>query len=292
MTRRRQFLKLAGAAGALGTSSVVNAWQSDRSSLIWDLHCHITSASGNTPEDRTAQLLEFADRLGIDRLMLSLGYPLLEDPPPQQLREENDQVLRALRRWPDRTLGFVYLNPNHLDFSLQEFDRCVRDGPMVGIKLWVARRCSAPELNPIVERAVSMNAVVLQHTWLKVDGNGPGESTPNDLVELAGRYPQAAFVDAHTGGDWELGIRILRPAKNVSTCMAGFDPTSGCAEMAVRELGPDRVLYGSDAAGRSFASQLGKVRGADISEPARKLILGENLRRLLRPILRAKGLKV
>jgi predicted TIM-barrel fold metal-dependent hydrolase len=136
-----------------------------------------------------------------------------------------------------------------------------------------------------------MQAVILQHTWLKVEGNGPGESTPYDLVELARRHPQALLVDAHTGGDWELGIRILRPAENVSTCIAGFDPTSGCVEMAVRELGPQRVLYGSDAAGRSFASQLGKVMGADISEPARKLILGENLRRLLTPILRAKGLK-
>ena len=292
MTRRRQFLKLAGAAAAApGASCLASAFQTDRPSIIWDLHCHITSASGNTPEDRTAKLLEFADRLGIDRLMLSLGYPLLEDPPPHQLREENDQVLRALRRWPDRTLGFVYLNPNHLDFSLQEFDRCVRDGPMVGVKLWVARRCNAPELNPIVERAVSMKAVILQHTWLKVGGNGAGESTPYDLVELARRHPQAALVDAHTGGDWELGIRILRSSKNVSTCMAGFDPTSGCVEMAVRELGPQRVLYGSDAAGRSFASQLAKVMGADIPEPARNLILGENLRRMLTPILRAKGLK-
>src|SRR3712207_6583780 len=33
--------------------------------------------------------------------------------------------------------------------------------------------------------------------------------------------------------------------------------------MAVRELGAERILYGSDAGGRSFASQLAKVTGAD-----------------------------
>jgi predicted TIM-barrel fold metal-dependent hydrolase len=291
MTKRRHFLKLATAA-VPGASHAANLLQTDSSPLIWDLHCHFTSASGDTPEDRTARLLEFAGRLGIDRLILSLGYPLLEDPSPQQLRETNDQVLRALRRWPERTLGFVYLNPNHLDFSLQEFDRCVRDGPMVGVKLWVARRCNAPEVNPIIERAVSMNTVVLQHTWLKAGGNGPGESTPYDLVELAKRHPQATLIDAHTGGDWEPGIRAYRSTRNISTCVAGFDPTAGCVEMAVRELGAERVLYGSDAAGRSFASQLGKVMGADIPESARKLILGENLRRMLTPILRAKGHKV
>lgn len=237
-------------------------------------------------------LIQFMDRLEINRVMLSLGYPLREDPTPEQLRENNDQVLRALDRWQDRTLGFVYLNPNHVEFSLREFDRCVRDGPMVGVKLWVAKRCSAPELDPIVERAVSMRAPILQHTWLKVEGNLPGESTPYDLAELARRHPQAAFIDAHTGGDWERGIRAIRTARNVSTALAGFDPTAGVTEMAVRELGAERVVYGSDAAGRTFASQLGKVIGADIPEPARRLILGENLRRILTPILQAKGRRV
>jgi predicted TIM-barrel fold metal-dependent hydrolase len=60
----------------------------------------------------------------------------------------------------------------------------------------------------------------------------------------------------------------------------------------VRELGAARVLYGSDAGGRSFASQLGKVLGADIPESAKRLILGENLKRLLTPILKQKGVNV
>ena len=239
-----------------------------------------------------AWLIRFMDRMEMERVMLSLGHTLVEDPSPQQLREQNDQVLRATRRWPDRTLGFVYLNPNYLAFSLEEFDRCVRNGPMVGVKLWVARRCSAPELDPIVERAAAMQAVILQHCWFKVGGNLAGESTPLDLAELARRHPRAVFIDAHTGGDWELGIRAIRPVKNISACVAGFDPASGAVEMAVRELGAERVVFGSDAAGRSFASQLAKVPGAGIPDRVRKLILAGNLRRMLSPILRAKGRQV
>jgi hypothetical protein len=60
----------------------------------------------------------------------------------------------------------------------------------------------------------------------------------------------------------------------------------------VRELGAERVLYGSDAGGRSFASQLAKVLGAKIPESAKRLILGENLKRLLAPILKVKGVKL
>ncbi len=238
-----------------------------------------------------AYLIRFMDRLGIERVMLSLGYPLLADPSPEQLRELNGQVLKAIARYPDRAFGFVYLNPNHLAFSLEEFDRCVRDGPMVGVKLWVAKRCNAPELDSIVERAAAIQAPILQHTWFKLKGNLPGESTPNDLAELAMRHPKAVLIDAHTGGDWERGIRAIRPVKNIATCVAGFDPTAGVVEMAVRELGAERVMFGSDAAGRSFASQLGKVMGAGIPESSRRLVLRENLRRVLAPILRAKGVR-
>jgi hypothetical protein len=46
----------------------------------------------------------------------------------------------------------------------------------------------------------------------------------------------------------------------------------------------------SDAGGRSFAPQLAKVPGADIPEEA-KTILGENLKRLLTPIFKDKGIK-
>jgi predicted TIM-barrel fold metal-dependent hydrolase len=61
--------------------------------------------------------------------------------------------------------------------------------------------------------------------------------------------------------------------------------------MAVRELGAERVIYGSDIGGRSYASQLAKVQGADIPEADKKLILGLNLKRMLTPILNLKGVK-
>lgn len=249
---------LAGAGGSL------LAMVADAQPRIWDIHCHLTSVPGATPEERMNEIVRYLDRMGIERVMLSLGYPLLDNPPPAQLREENDQVLRAIRHRPDRAYGFVYLNPNYVQASLDEFNRCVRDGPMVGVKLLVARRCSAPELDPIVDRAVSLNAPIMQHTWLKLGGNEPGESTPYDVVELARRHPTARLVCGHTGGNWELGLRVVRGAGRLPVEIAGSDPTSGFLEMAVRELGPERVIYGSDIWGRSFASQLAKVMGANI----------------------------
>ena len=260
--------------------------------MIWDAHCHLSGVPGRTPDERMQQLIGYADRMGIERLCVFMGMTWSYDPSPEDMRRQNDDVLAALENWHDRAFGFVYLNPNHVEASLAELDRCVRDGPMVGVKLWVARHCNTPELAPIVARATALKAPVLQHTYIKATGNLPGESTPMELAELARRHPEAVLICAHTGADWEVGIRALRGCKNVSVDLCGFDPTAGVTEMAVRELGAERVLYGSDAGSRSFASQLGKVLGADIPASARKLILGENFKRLLMPILRQKGVRL
>lgn len=256
---------------------------------IWDLHCHFSGVTGATPEERLGNLLKYADRMGIARVCIYMGMSWSYDPGPEKLREDNDEVLRALRRFPDRAFGFVYLNPKHTAASLDELNRCVRDGPMVGVKLWVAERCNSPQLDPLIDRAAELNAIVFQHTWLKVGGNLPGESTPLDLVELAQRHPRATLICGHSGGDWEIGLRTIQPHKNLYADLAGGDPTAGITEMAVRELGAGRVIYGSDAGGRSFASQLAKVYGARISDTERRMILAGNLKRLLSPILKAKG---
>ncbi len=239
-----------------------------------------------------ARLIAVADRLGIDRLVISMGDRHVIDPSPEELRRQNDQVLQALSHWHHRAFGLVYVSPKHVAASLREIDRCVRDGPMVGLKLWVASRCDSAEADALVRRAAELKAVVFQHTWIKAGGNEPGESTPIDLAALAARHPQASIICGHTGGQWELGIRAVRPLRNVAVDLAGSDPTAGFVEMAVRELGARRVLHGSDVPGRSFASQLGKVLGAEITAADRRLILGENLRRLLTPILTAKGIQV
>ncbi len=260
--------------------------------MIWDLHCHLSGVDGQTPDERIAQIMVYADRMGVERLVFFMGYPMLVDPSADDLRKQNDQVLQAISHWHDRAFGFAYVSPKHVDASLAEIERCVANGPMVGIKLWVAQRCSDEQIDPIISRCAELKAAIFQHTWYKAGGNQPGESTPADLAQLAARHPETPIICGHTGGDWELGIRTIRGYKNVSIGIGGSDPTSGFVEMAVRELGPERIIYGSDIGGRSFASQIAKVQGADVPEMGKRLILKGNLRRMLLPILDRKGIRV
>ncbi len=288
---RRTFCSLASAAAAhLLSAPILNAASgSKESGAIWDLHCHFSGVDGRTVEQRTEQILQYADRMNIQRLVFFMGWPWSKDPDPKEFQRQNDQVLTVLDRWPDRLFGFAYLNAKYPDECVKEIDRCIQDGPMVGIKLWVANKCSDQAIDPIIQRCGELKAAIFQHTWLKVAGNLPGESTPMDLARLAERHPSVPMICGHTGGDWTRGIRAVRATRNVSIGIGGGEPQAGWVEMAVRELGAERVIYGSDAGGRSFATQLAKVYGAEIADADKRLILGANLRRMLTPILRAKG---
>lgn len=290
-------VRAAGAGAAPGRPEpAASAWDGDdlRRLGAWDVHTHI-GPPGPQPDRRMESLLAIADRVGVERLCLMMAQPWQYEPTPEQFRRSNDDVLSILKEWGARVFGFVYLNPAHLQASLDELERCVADGPMIGIKLWVGTRCHRPELDPIVRRAAELDALILQHTWIKQRGRGnlAGESTPEELAELSARHPGVPLVCGHTGGgDWALGIRAIRTRPELHADLGGGDPVHGQVEMAVRELGAERVLYGSDAPGRSFASQLGRVLGADLTPPQKRLILRDNLVRLLRPALKRKGIVV
>src|SRR4051812_9993902 len=99
--------------------------------------------------------------------------------------------------------------------------------------------------------------MIMQHTWFKAGGkDDPGESTPAELAELARRHRDMTFVSAHAGGDWERGIRAVRDCPNVLVETSGFNPTAGFIDLAVRELGAERIIYGGHLMSRSLATEL------------------------------------
>jgi uncharacterized protein len=297
ISRRTMLVRAAGAAGVAAmmppcplpaaAAPPDDGWEPIPA---WDAHTHLGDLPGTIPQ-RVAALLKYADKMAVERIVVFMGRRFVSHPTPEEFRRQNDDVLEAIGAAPQRVMGFVYLNPQHPRECLAELDRCVRDGPMIGVKLWIAMVCSRPELDPIVARAGELHVPVLQHAYWRTAGNMPDESGPADVAALAARHPRVSFICAHAGNDWERGVRAIRATKNVWAEISGCDPTAGMVEMAVRELGAQRVLYGSDAPGRSFASQLAKVYSAAVPGESKRLVLRENLRRLLAPALAAKGAK-
>lgn len=255
--------------------------------MIIDAHVHIgqwmrpySSQNGNAVEE----LIRSAQNNNISRLCVSSlgerGYTSY--PSAEEFISANTHILELMRVFPGEILGFCYVNPRHPDASLTELDRCIIDSGMVGIKLWVACKASDRLVNPISEKAIELGVPILQHAWYKTTGNLSDESTPADVAELAQRFPDVTIIMAHMHGAGYRGILDIAPYPNILVDTSGGDPESTVVEFAVRELGAERIVFGSDVPGRSFGIQLGKVLGADISDAAKALILYGNMERIFR----------
>ncbi len=245
--------------------------------MIIDIHTHLPNQDGIPME----AVLTEARRLGIAKLINLGTWPL--GCTQEQLVSANDRTMELVRDYPDFVIGFCFLNPNHgKRFLLKEISRCVEKGNLRGIKLEVERNARDKRLDPILEACVELDVPLLHHAWYKTVGKALDESSPADIADLAARHPKATLIMAHLTACGLRGVLDIRPYPNVYIDTSGSQPFSGIVEYAVKTLGAERILFGSDICGRDFSCQLGRVLEAKISDRDRNLILGLNAERLLK----------
>lgn len=268
-----------------------------RSYRIWDTY--FTPAFSHPGAEGTRRLFADTERAmpairkgAFEKLCYfpHVGTGTTADPGLETLLANNEAVVRSpLTRWPGMLLGMIQLNSGNPARSRDAIRRWIRDGPMVGVYFPGggpgAVNCSHPNCAKLVEEVMAARGLILQHTWFITGGNtGAGMSTPTDLAALARRYPQQSFICAHAGGEWEKGLRAIRDVPNVLIETSGFDATAGFLEMAVREIGDQRIVFGSHLPSRSLGTELSKVVYADLPEASKAGILGANFRGLLRSV--------
>ena len=262
---------------------------------IWSDHYH--GFAGGLKQHK--EMMFYVKRMGIEKV-ISLDIGSIEDDAlvPSPIDDEERRILETDKA---HILGIIRIDPGFPEESCAKMEKWIHHGPCIGIKYLVPKdgiTCSHPNNDRIIRLVAELGAVVYVHTWLKVGGsprspgggNTPGESTPMDLGILAKRFPNVPMICGHSGGDWELGARAVRPFANVLFEFAGSYSHSGSVDYAVNELGADRIVWGDHGPGRSFATELSKVLDASLSQSDRMKILGGNYRRTWAKLFRDKGI--
>jgi predicted TIM-barrel fold metal-dependent hydrolase len=226
------------------------------------------------------QLLKHLDAEGIKRaVVLSTAYwfgsgasTKPEEGEYEKVRRENDYVAQQVGLFPERLVGFCSFNPLK-DYALEELERCAKNPNLKGLKLHLGDSrvdlLNARHLEIIrqVFRSANENKLpIVVHT------HGPGGSIPektkafvNQVLPVA---PDIPIIIAHLGGDGpnydaEEAVRVYADAiasgdqrmKNVYFEVAGevtldtAPETLALVAKRLRQLGLQRVLYGSDRAG-------------------------------------------
>ncbi len=250
--------------------------------MMIDFHIH---NQGKSIED-LAYIIKRARGLGVKH-MVNLGDVLAYGfvPNEQQIREINDWTIEISRHFPKEITGFMFLNPDNSAKSVSdEIKRCVDSG-LKGIKLEASLNSRDPKMSTAVETAIEMDLPFLQHCWNKSSNMLERESDSSDVAFLAAKYPELKLIIPHLTGIGIRGVMDLAPHKNVYIDTSGGQPDAGLVEYAVKTIGADRVLFGSDVygvRGRDQACQMGRILYADISDVDKEKILYSNAKELLK----------
>ena len=182
----------------------------------------------------------------------------------------NDVTFEAVRRFPDRFIGFTWINPNHgVEAAQREFKRGMDHG-MRGVKM-LSGIHSGDYGSETVEAAIAFadqhGLFVLNHTW------GPEEG----LRQWLEKYPNVCYITGHSAGNYG---ELIRDFPNLYICTCPF-LRWGQTEDYVQRFGADRLLFGSDLQDLPIGWGQGPIFYARISEAEKRLILGGNLERLL-----------
>jgi len=241
------------------------------------------------PDTDLDRQIKFADSLGIEWLQISRPASK-EDFKPEEFRENNDRVHAAMKKYPNRFIGFFTVNPRYTKESLEEIKRCVDLG-MAGYKGYTQVKVNDPLYYPIIEKLIDLNMVVFLHTEtqlgvggyrMKYDvGKPPNTSTPEDFVDAAKRYPEAMFHFAHIGGgfDWEYQCKTLKICPNIYVDTGGSNNEENMIDFAIRHLGEDRIFFGTD---NCYHHGVGKVLASNATEAQKRKIFFDNYNNMLR----------
>ncbi|MFL7809004.1 MAG: amidohydrolase family protein [Anaerolineae bacterium] len=246
-----------------------------------DCHMHVKGHHQIWSWDDDDRIIEAADKLGIDELCVSIPIAF-RVPTMDEVRQCNDDVLAAMRRYPGRILGYCYICPGY-QAAIDEVDRCLDQG-MIGIKLYHQYKIWEPPVHEIIEKAIDARVPILMHagylTSEELWARQPKMSHAGDFVQAARLYPDATLIEAHVGGggDWEWTIKQLRDAPSVYLDTSGSVIDEGMIEMAARELGVERLLFGTDM---TMEGGVGKILGAELPVSDKERIFWRNMQALL-----------
>jgi len=256
-----------------------------------DCHNHISMWTQDWK--RVAARVAHLRRLGIDK-SCNANPAVDTSGDPKDMRERNDNVLESMRRFPDFILGLCYVNPGYARAAQDEITRCIVDGGMVGLKLYYQYAIDEPVQFPVIERCIELGVPILMHAGHLVDpkeiASQPRASSGEHFVEVARRYPEAMLICGHIGGggDWEWQLKALREAPSVYIDTSGSVIDAGMIEQCVRDLGVERLLFGTDM---SAERGVGKILDARITGRQREMIFSGNFQKILaaRPAKREQG---
>jgi hypothetical protein len=277
--------------------------------VIIDFHTHITAPEIITRRDdylvrdawfrdlyanprarlsSAEDLIAAMDQGGVDQsIVFGFGWRDMD-----LCRRDNDYVMEAVARFPERLFGFCIVNPAAGREAVREVERCAAGG-LLGVGELMPdgqgyRLDDEETMAPLVEVAQAHDMLLLTHCSEPVGHLYPGKGTvtPDEVIRFARIFPQARLVCAHWGGGtifYELMPEIARLMCNVyyDTAASLYLYQDDIFSLAAR-WAPGKVLFATDYPLLSPKRLITRMRAARMPTATLRRMLGGNAWRVLR----------
>lgn len=241
---------------------------------IIDSHTHVDLNEAFGWFDPPESIIGLMDEAGIAKavIMTYADAPATGEEPLQYIAD-------SVKRFPDRLVGFARINPFYGKRSIDLLEHSLADRRFKGLKIHQESITAVPYNSAVialVKVAARHRAPVLFHT------GDEAMSLPLQVARCARAVPEAKIIMAHCGGYFHCdeAIAVAEQYENLLIDTSAFPYPDKIAE-AVRRLGPERILFGSDGPGCNPALELKKLELAELSERELDLVLVENAAVLL-----------
>jgi predicted TIM-barrel fold metal-dependent hydrolase len=280
---RRHFLR----AGVVALSrfliggSLNRSAQAETRREIFDAHLHIPSDNGeifqwNLVTRNMADFVAYLDKCGVRRGVISSARSNVAKT-PDDYRAGNREVAKYVEKYKGRFRGSCVITPFRIDEALREIEECHRQLGFV----WLGEFCNymthysydTPEWAEVMKLATKLKVVIQIHT------------NTREMQYLAEKFPEATIVFPHFGAnanDIFQRFEIVAKHKNCYIDVSGSGiERVGILERAVKDIGSERVLYGSDFTINEPSAVIARVDNAFLTPEDRENILFRNVERLL-----------
>jgi len=251
--------------------------------MIIDAHTHMGLDAyggewrGEAGLEAAARYVQILRDSGVDK-----GFTFTTTGFRQDAKQGNDALARARDRYPESMIPWGTVNPHWEEQKLRdEMRRCVHDLGFLGFKFvpWIQGfSLMVGGMSVVAEECIDMNVPVTFH-----DGS-PLYCTALQIVYYARAFPRLRVLSAHGGlrEGWRDTVEPCRELPNYWICLSG--PTQQGIQTLYDELGPNKLLFGSDGGSLHPATTLNYLRRIRALRAPREdinKILGLNAQRFL-----------
>jgi len=192
----------------------------------------------------------------------------------------NEEAAKIVAQTPGLK-QYVVIDPRKQE-TFEQAERMLGQPQCVGIKIHPEEHGYQirDHARPIFEFAARHNAIVLTHS-------SEQNSQAIDFVPWVNEFPNMTLILAHIGCGWDgdlthqvRAVQASRHGNVVADTSSARSITPRLIEWAVKEIGEDRVLFGTDTPLYHTGMQRARIEFSDLPDHAKRKILRENAVRL------------